>query len=74
MRRTGLLGLGWLSDEPPRAQLRERVSVAHSRKPGDSPATHRHDHLAASSGVVHVPAQLIVQLTDTNLGLRRCLM
>jgi hypothetical protein len=71
VRCTGPLGLGWLTHEPACAQIGERVSFIHGRKPGDSPATHRHDHLATLSGVVHVSTQLIVQLSDTNLGLRR---
>jgi hypothetical protein len=57
---TGLLGLGWLSHEPACAQIGERVSFVHGRKPGYSPATHRHDHLAAFSGMMHVSTQLVV--------------
>lgn len=70
----GPLGLGRLSHEPACTQIGERISLAHRRKPGHPPATHRHDHLATLGDMAHVSAQLIVQLTDTNLVLRQWLM
>jgi hypothetical protein len=68
---TWLLGLGRLSHEPSCPQIGERVSFVHRGKPGDAPATHRHNHLATLRGMLHVPTQLIVQLTDTNFLLQR---
>jgi hypothetical protein len=62
--------LGRLSHEPACSQIGERVSFVHRRKPRDSLAAHRHDHLAALSGMVHVSAQLIVQLAHANFVLR----
>jgi len=60
VRCTGPLGLGWLTHEPTCAQIGERVFGANGRKPRYSPATHRHDHLAALGGVMHISAQLVV--------------
>jgi hypothetical protein len=40
------------------------------RESGDWPAAHRHDHLASVGCMAHVPAQLIVQLTNTHLTLQ----
>jgi|SRR5665213_4076969 len=70
----GPLGLSWLSREPTYAEVSERVFGAHGRKPGYSPAAHRHDHLATLSGVMRISAQLVVQLTDSALGLWRRLI
>jgi hypothetical protein len=67
----GPLGLDRLPHEPTGTQIGKRISIAYGRKPGNSLATHRHDHLATLGGMVYVPTQLIVQLTDTNLVLRQ---
>lgn len=64
-----LLALGRLSHESPRAQIGERVRRVHWRKAGHSSAAHRHHHLAALGGMAHIPAQLIVKLTNADFGL-----
>ncbi len=65
----GPLALGGLSHESPRAQIGKRVRCVHGRETGDSPAPHRHHHLAALSSMAHISTQLIVQLTYADFGL-----
>lgn len=61
-------------DESARTQIRKWVADIKRREPRDALPAHRHNDLAAFSGVSHVPAELVVQLTHADLALQACSM
>jgi len=65
--RAGLLGFGWLSHEPPPAQIGERVCFIQRRQPGDSLAATRDDDLRAPLDTLEMLAEPIVKLTHADL-------
>ncbi len=63
-----------LLDKPARAQIGQCVIGGHRRQSGHATTAYGHHNLAAGSGMLHISAELIVQLTHADLAFERWLM
>jgi len=72
--RSGLPVDSRFLNQAPRAHAGERISDRQRYQPCDRPAPHRHDDFAAFGNVAHIPAEVVVQLTNSDLCLQRSAM